>query len=302
MYLSGRSTTAAAMPRAPRRRSDSSPQDSLFASPPLQAVRLTRPPWADARRFPFSVPSIAATDELRLDAPVVCFVGENGSGKSTLLEAIAIAAALPSAGGAPRAMDDPTLAEQQWLARALTLSWHTRSNRGLFLRAEDFFNFQLQLKRERAEYEATLARIDAEYVDRSEQARTLARGPILASIAALDARYGADPDARSHGEAFLNFFQERLVPRGLFLLDEPESALSPQRQLTLLAMMFDLVQQGAQFLIATHSPLLLAFPEARILSFDDGAIQPIAWDETEHVRLTRDFLANPERYLRNLAG
>ena len=116
----------------------------------------------------------------------------------------------------------------------------------------------------------------------------------------MERRYGADPDARSHGEAFLNFFQQRLVPRGLYLMDEPEAALSPQRQLALLALMFDLVADGAQFIVATHSPLLLAYPGARIYSFDSAPIEPIAWDETDHVRLTRDFLANPERFLRQL--
>lgn len=270
--------------------------------PSLTAVRYARPSWADASRFPFCVPSIASMTALDLDTPVTCFVGENGSGKSTLLEAIAIAASLPSAGAANRAVDDPTLAEQRWLARALKLTWRLRNNRGLFLRAEDFFAFQQLVKRERAEFTETLGRMEAEYADRSAYAKQLAMGPLKASMADMDRRYGENPDARSHGEAFLNFFQQRLVPRGLYLLDEPEAALSPQRQLTLLAMMFDLVAEGAQFIIATHSPILLAYPGARIYSFDDGAIETTEWEQTEHVRLTRDFLANPERYLRNLRG
>jgi predicted ATPase len=237
-----------------------------------------------------------------MDAPVICFVGENGSGKSTLLEAIAVAANLPAAGSVDLARRDPTLHEQGMLARALKLAWRLRTNRGLFLRAEDFFGFQLQLKRERAEFVDTLERMEEEYADRSAYAKTLAMGPLKASMADMDRRYGADPDARSHGEAFLNFFQQRLVPQGLFLLDEPEAALSPQRQLALLAMIFDLVAEGAQFVIATHSPILLAFPNARIYSFDESPIAEVAWDQTEHVRLTRDFLANPERYLRGLRG
>ena len=275
---------------------------ALHYQPKLIGLRYTRPPWADDSRFPFSVPAIASLRELDVDASVVCFVGENGSGKSTLLEAIAIAASLPSAGGARRAVDDPTLSEQRWLARAIKLIWRSRNNRGLFLRAEDFFNYQQQLAREREEYQETLARIEEEYVDRSAHAKELAMGPLRASMADMDRRYGANPDARSHGEAFLNFFQERLVPGGLYLLDEPEAALSPQRQLTLLAMMFDCISEGAQFIIATHSPLLLAFPDAQIYSFDGDTIEPIAWQDTEHVRLTRDFLADPERYLRNLRG
>jgi len=269
--------------------------------PLLLSVTHTHPDWAP-RRFPFTVPSIDSLASLDLDAPVVCFVGENGSGKSTLLEAIAIAANLPSAGSHDLARRDPTLEQQELLARALTLSWRLRTNRGLFLRAEDFFGFQLLLKRERAEFSDTLERMNEEYADRSDYARTLATGPVRASMAEMDRRYGVDPDARSHGEAFLSFFQQRLVPKGLYLLDEPEAALSPQRQLALLAMMFDLVSDGAQFIIATHSPMLLAFPEARIYSFNEPSISEVAWADTEHVRLTRDFLLNPERYLRNLRG
>jgi predicted ATPase len=248
------------------------------------------------------VPAIASMTSLDVDTPVVCFVGENGSGKSTLLEAIAIASNLPAAGSIDQTRRDPTLQQQGVLARALKLSWQLRTNRGLFLRAEDFFGFQLLLARERAELQDTLDRLDEEYADRSAYAKTLAQGPIRASLADMERRYGVDPDARSHGEAYLNFFQQRLVPHGLFLLDEPEAALSPQRQLALLAMMFDLVAEGAQFIIATHSPILLAFPGARIYSFDDAPIREVRWEDTEHVRLTREFLANPERYLRGLRG
>lgn len=267
----------------------------------LTSVRNTHPEWATKTpRFPFTVPTIAQLDTLDLDTPVTCFVGENGSGKSTLLEAIAIAAGLPSVGSADRAQDDPTLVDQQRLAKALRLTWRVRSFRGFFLRAEDFFGFQLQRISERATLEAELRRIDEEYEDRSAHAKTLAKGPMHASLADVERRYGADPDARSHGEAFLNFFQQRLVPRGLYLMDEPEAALSPQRQLSLLALMFDLVEEGAQFIVATHSPLLLAYPGARIYSFDTTPIEPIAWDQTEHVRLTKDFLDDPARYLRHL--
>jgi predicted ATPase len=288
-------------PRAPRRRTTATPvSDWHDGAPQLLSVRHTHPEWAEPTRFPFSVPTIASMTTLDLDAPVTCFVGENGSGKSTLLEAIAIAASLPSAGASNRAQDDPTLADQLWLSRALALTWRTRNNRGFFLRAEDFFGFQNLLKRERAEFELTLARMEEEYADRSAHAKALAMGPLRTSLREMEQRYGADPDARSHGEAFLNFFQQRLVPRGLYLMDEPEAALSPQRQLALLAMMFDLVADGAQFIIATHSPMLLSYPGARIYSFDDTTIAQVPWEQTDHVRLTREFLADPERYLRNL--
>jgi predicted ATPase len=287
-------------PRAPRRRTTQTPASPLtLDGPQLLQVQYRIPRYADPNRFPHSVPSIASLDTLDVDTPVTCFVGENGSGKSTLLEAIAINAALPSAGAAGMAKDDPTLEDQKWLAYALTLTWRSRNNRGFFLRAEDFFGFQHLLKRERAEFLETKARMEEEYAHHSAQARALALGPINNSLREMEIRYGVDPDARSHGEAFLNFFQQRLVPRGLYLLDEPEAALSPQRQLALLAMMFELVADGAQFIIATHSPLLLAFPGARIYAFEEQ-IAPVPWEETEHVRLTREFLADPERYLRRL--
>ena len=287
-------------PRAPRRRTTATPvSDTHDSAPQLLSVTHTHPDW-EPRRFPFTVPTIASLRNLDLDASVVCFVGENGSGKSTLLEAIAIAASLPSAGAANRAKDDPTLEQQMRLSRALKLRWRTRNNRGFFLRAEDFFGFQNLLKRERQEFEETLQRMEVDYANSSAHARGLAMGPVKASIHEMERRYGADPDAKSHGEAFLNFFQQRLVPKGLYLMDEPEAALSPQRQLSLLAMIFDLVAEGAQFIIATHSPMLLAFPDARIYSFDEDPIAEVPWTQTDHVRLTREFLADPERYLRNL--
>lgn len=289
-------------PRAPRRRTTATPivGASNTASAQLLSLRYVPPRGGAATRFPFSVPAIAGLETLDFDAPVTCFVGENGSGKSTLLEALAIAAGLPAAGKAGRAEDDDSLTAQRELARALRLSWAQRSFRGFFMRAEDYFGFQQKLQRDRQEFEATLMRMEEDFADSSAKAKELAMGPVKASLREMEIRYGADPDARSHGEAFLGFFQQRLVPRGLYLLDEPEAALSPQRQLTLLAMMFDLIADGAQFIIATHSPLLLAFPGARIYSFDDASITDVPWDQTDHVRLTRDFLANPERYLRNL--
>lgn len=286
------------MPRPVKKRASIPPAER---GPQLVSVRRTHPEWlTKPPRFPFTVPTIANLDTLDLDASVVCFVGENGSGKSTLLEGIAIACGLPSVGAVDRIADDPSLEEQQWLARALKLAWRSRSYRGFFLRAEAFFGFQQRLTDTRREFEADLARLEQEYAHRSAEAKVLATGPARTSLMEFEARYGANPDARSHGEAFLNFFQKRLVPNGLFLMDEPEAALSPQRQLALLAMMFEAVAEGAQFIIATHSPLILAYPGARIYSFDDAQIEPVAWDQTEHVRLTRDFLTDPERYLRQL--
>lgn len=243
------------------------------------------------------MPTIGTLEHVELDAPVTLLVGENGSGKSTLLESLAIAAELPAVGSVGPARD-PTLEPQRRLARCLSLTWRRRTHRGFFLRAEDFFGFQKRLAEERAEHESELGRIDRELADASDWARHLAKGPHRASIGAMTSRYGENPDARSHGEAFLALFAQRLVPGGLFLLDEPEAALSPQSQLGLLAMIRDAIAQGGQFVIATHSPILMATPGARILGFDDPPIRSVAFDEIESVTLVREFLAAPERYLR----
>ena len=259
-----------------------------------------RPPDAGARdRFPFSVPVVQALGTLDLSSPVTFLVGENGSGKSTLLEALAIAAGLPTVGseGSDR---DETLSAQRELAGALKLTWNKRVRRGFFLRAEDFFGFTKQLKVMRAGLQQRLSELDEEYRDRSAYARGLAQGPMRASLADMERRYGVDLDARSHGQSFLHLFEARFVPEGLYLLDEPEAPLSPQSQLALLAMMYGMLDQGAQFVIATHSPLLLAFPGARIIDFDEVPAREATYESLAHVRLTREFLAAPERYLRHL--
>ena len=273
--------------------------------PHLLQLRCTLPRDGGEHAYPFTVPAVRALADLRdglaLDAPVTCFVGENGSGKSTLLEGLAAAVGLPAVGSGDVAFD-PTLAPARALARHLKLAWRTRTTRGFFLRAEDFFGFAKRLTQLRVELEARAAEVREAYhaQDRSAYALGLALGPLRGSIADMERLYGADPDARSHGESFLSLLQARLAPRGLYLLDEPEAALSPQRQLALLAMLRDAVADGSQFVLATHSPLLLAYPGARLYSFDAAPPAAVEWDALEHVRLTRDFLAAPERFLRHL--
>lgn len=255
----------------------------------------------DPRRFPFSVPAVRALGRLELRAPVTFFVGENGSGKSTLLEAIAAAAGLPTVGSEDLARD-ASLGAQRELAASLRLAWRTGRKRGFFLRAEDFFGFTRRVARERAELLVEIDRTTAEYREagRSEHALGLALGPLHASLAALAASYGEDLDAMSHGQSFLKLFESRFVPGGVHLLDEPEAPLSPHSQLALLAMMAGMVARDAQFVIATHSPIVLAFPGARIVSFDESPPAEVAYDALPHVAVTRDFLAAPERFLRHL--
>jgi predicted ATPase len=253
----------------------------------------------EADGFPFDVPAIRTLPALDLSAPVTFFVGENGSGKSTLLEALALAAGLPTV-GAEEAARDPTLEPQRRLARALRLTWSARRTRGFFLRAEDFFGFQKRLARDRAELSGRLAELEVEYRDRSAYARTLAQGPARGSLDEWTRRYGENPDAASHGQAFLRLFQARFIPGGLHLLDEPEVPLSPQNQLGLLALLLTMAESGAQFVIATHSPILLGYPGARIYDFDRTPIAETTYDALDHVTITRDFLNDPARFLRRL--
>jgi len=253
----------------------------------------------DIGGFPFDVPAIATMDTLPLDTPVTLLIGENGTGKSTFLEALAIACRLPAVGSA-RLESDRTLEPQRALARQLGLAWRGRTHRGFFLRAEDFFGFQKRMAEARAEHQAEITRIDRELADASEYARTLARGPQLGSIEAMRRRYGENPDAASHGEAFLNLFAQRIVPRGLYLLDEPEAALSAQSQLGFLSMIRKATGDGSQFVIATHSPLLMATPGARIFGFDETPVASVRFEDIDSVALVRDFLNAPDRYLRRL--
>jgi predicted ATPase len=269
----------------------------LGRGPFLRSVR--RRSGGDEGSFPFSVPAIRSLEGLDLAAPVTFFVGENGSGKSTVLEAIAAAARLPTV-GSDDVQADTTLAAQRALADALQLVWGRRTRKGFFLRAEDFFGFTKRLAVMRAELQARMTEIELEYADRSTYSKGLAAGPVRASLAALETRYGVDLDANSHGQSFLKLFRSRFVPGGLYLLDEPEAPLSPQSQLGLMAMIADMVAEEAQFVIATHSPILLAYPGARIVSFDEIPVKPVAFEELESVRLVREFLAAPERYLRGI--
>ena len=237
--------------------------------------------WPSAE-FPFSVPAVRAFSSLELGA-VTFFVGENGSGKSTLLEAIATVAELPSLGG-----DGETLASQRELGAHLRLSWSPRTRAGFFMRAEDFFGY-LKLQ----------ARIDARIV-RERRENDGHVGPLFDDNARhIDevraARHLGRYDARSHGESFLELFKDR-VRRGLYLLDEPEAPLSPTRQLALLHLLRDRSREGAQFVIATHSPILLACPGAKIVSFDRAPIAEVAYEDLEHVAITRAFLNDPSRF------
>lgn len=236
-----------------------------YGSPFLTHV-LLREDRVDAEQYPFNIPVLADGLNLQLKSPVTLIVGENGSGKSTLLEALAWSSGFSTEGGdrtnAYAETDDGAL-----LGRALTLSWRQKVASGFFLRAETFFNFATYLE----------------------------------NVGSTFGAYGGQSLHRqSHGEAFLSLFSHRFQD-GFYLLDEPEAALSPQRQLAFLSILHDLTSRRvAQFIIATHSPIILAFPSATVLSLDGGRITEIDYRDTEHFRVTRDFLESPERFFRYL--
>jgi predicted ATPase len=265
----------------------------------LRSLALKARPRPKNAPFPFHLPILQSLPELTFSTPVTFFVGENGSGKSTLLEAIACAAEA-TAVGSESLKTDKTLTAVRHFAQHLQLSWNKRTRRGFFLRAEDFFGYAKAQAQMRQELEEELNEVKREYEGRSKLVGDLAKMPYTRELHDMKQRYGDGLDAYSHGESFLTLFQSRFVPGGLYLLDEPEAPLSPIRQLALIAVLQQMVAQEAQFIIATHSPIIMALPGAAILQFDGAQIQCASYDELEHVRLTRDFLNNPEAYLRHL--
>jgi predicted ATPase len=261
--------------------------------PHLLRLSLKHRPPQEGAPYPFSVPQIQTLPQLDVDVPVTFFVGENGSGKSTLLEGIAAAAELPVMGSSQIA-DDGTLTPARQLGEALRLVWTARSRKGFFLRAEDFFGRLKWFARDEArcvrEKAEALAGVRA---DAPSQAPVAASHPDEHALRTFISMY----DARSHGESFMDLFTERFRPGGLYLLDEPEAPLSPRRQIAFLDVLIRKAKAGAQFIIATHSPILLACPGARIHSFDRSPIAQVAYDTLEHVVVTRDFLNNPGQFI-----
>jgi predicted ATPase len=237
----------------------------------ITEVTLRRDPRADLGAYQYSIPVLRHLERLHFTKPVTFFVGENGSGKSTLLEGIAGAFGLNPEGGTKH-VRFATRPSHSTLFRELKLT-KTRPapTDSYFLRAETFYNL-------------------ASVIERPEDRRAYD----------LEAFEGQSLHDRSHGEAFLALVLNRLRGNGFYCFDEPEAALSPMRQLALLAAMRRLVVKGSQFIIATHSPLLLAYPDATIYSFGDGPPQVLAYRDTEHYQVTRAFLENPERMLREL--
>lgn len=250
------------MPARKTKRS-SPPRDPFLLRLQLVRERIPDPPV-----YPFSIPAVAAADGLTLHPRVTYLVGENGSGKSTLLEAIAVAAEFNPEGGTTNTRFS-TRRSDSALSGAMRLvqSWR-RPRTGFFLRAESFFNV------------ATLLEDLGPHVMQHYGGRSL--------------------HEQSHGESFLALVLHRFGPDGLYLLDEPEAALSPLRQMSVLRRIHDLVREGCQFVVATHAPILLAYPDAWIYELDEQGIRRVEYDQTATVKTTREFLNNPEGTLREL--
>lgn len=264
----------------------------------LRSITLLKP-GQENWGYPFSLPVFQLFNGMEFKTAVSFFVGENGSGKSTLLETIACAIDSVVV-GSESLRSDKTLGAVQHLSRFLKLSWQKRTRKGFFLRAEDFFGYTKKLAHMRQEMMDDLEEVNTEYKDRSKFAADLARSPHLGQLDALSRRYGDGLEYHSHGEAFLALFQSRFVPGGLYLLDEPEAPLSPLRQLGLISILKEMIEQDAQFIIATHSPILMAFPDATLFNFGRDTIQQVAFNDLENVNIMRSFLEDPQAYIRQL--
>ncbi|WP_245570109.1 AAA family ATPase [Halalkalibacillus halophilus] len=250
-------------------------------------------PSTNLEEYPFNLPLVKQLDALKLEKPVTILVGDNGTGKSTLLEAIASEIGSILIGG-EHIDDQPDLEDARKLAEQMKLIWKLRTKTGFFFRATDFVKFVEKLseiKKESAESLEEIKKRDPNSLEVLPYARTLSD---------LQQSYGDGLEFRSHGESFLDLFQARFKPGGLYILDEPEAPLSPLKQLSLISMIKEMVKKDAQFIIATHSPILMAIPEAQILAIEEGELVKKQYDDLEHVTLTRDFLNHPERFLRHL--
>ena len=263
----------------------------------LKSVKYIEP--MNKNKYPFSIKLFKDFDILEFKTPVTVFVGENGTGKSTLIEGIAAAVGSITI-GEDSIEYDKSLKPARDLSKSLKLTWSIKTKKGFFLRAEDFISYTKRIAQMKLELEEELKEIDNTYDNRSELSKNLAKMPYNASLFELKKNYGEGLETKSHGESFLELFKSRFVPNGLYILDEPETPLSPMKQLAFISMIMEMVKENAQFIIATHSPILMAIPEATIISFDEHPIKETSYNDLEHVNITKDFLNNPEQYLRYL--
>lgn len=248
--------------------------------PYLRQIALKRGDISDFSGYPFSLPVVNALDTLNFASGVTFLVGENGSGKSTLMEAIAVGMGFNPEGGTKN-FNFSSRNTHSELNQFLRFSKsYKKPKDGFFLRAESFYNVATNI----------------DELDEQDITGLEGRPP-----PPVKNSYGGDSlHKQSHGESFLSLFVNRFSGNGLYLLDEPESALSPSRQLSILRRIHELVVADSQFIIATHSPILMAYPGALIYQVDGSGINQVDYEDTEHYQLTRAFLSNPQRFLGEL--
>jgi predicted ATPase len=245
----------------------------------LIEMSLRRDSVASFDKYPFCLPAVKHLRKIKFHPAVTFIIGENGSGKSTLLEAIAVASGFNPEGGSKNFHFGSRPSHSQLHEHLTLVRGVARPRDGFFLRAESFFNVATEIERMDDDPD-----IPADFPE----------PPIIA-------RYGGKSlHEQSHGEAFLTLFLKRFGGHGLYILDEPEAALSPSRQMSLLARLHQLVQQQSQFLIATHSPIIMAYPNARILQLTEEGLKPVSYTQTEYYTLTKAFLNRHEQMLEEL--
>ncbi len=232
----------------------------------ITEVKLKRDKVASFDEYPFSLNAVKNLDALKLHPEVTFLVGENGSGKSTLLEAVAVAFGFNPEGGTKNFRFD-TQASHSILNEYISLIKGIKKPKdGFFLRAESFYNVATEIDR----------------------------------LGVVPSYGGKSLHAQSHGESFLSLVLHRFGGNGLYLLDEPEAALSPSRQMSLITRIHDLIQKNSQFIIATHSPIIMAYPNSWIYMLNDNGIEKVSYTETEHYQVTKDFINNYKKMLQIL--
>jgi predicted ATPase len=245
--------------------------------------------------FPFNIPAVKFARQIKLDKRVTIFVGDNGSGKSTLLESIAYYLKIPLIGG--HIESSASFEAAKLLQPYIEINWKRQTSKGFFFRAEDFSDFVNAVERQQSKIRSQLSdlegKVDDSIIERMTESMNYA-------LHANRKTYGDDMQAFSHGEAYLTILQTRIGDKGIFLLDEPEAALSPLKQLALIAFILEVLKSGnVQLLIATHSPMLMGIPGARLYEIREDGMQDVEYKETDHYRITRTFLENPDHYLRH---
>ncbi|EYU13150.1 AAA family ATPase [Photorhabdus aegyptia] len=250
----------------------------------------------DSLIYPLNIKCIRNIEKVEFNSPVTFFVGENGSGKSTLLEALAIGLNAVHIGSNEFDYDESMVNIQDFSNR-IRFVRNAKPLKTIFFRAEDVLGFIKRISKTKED----LNEMENAFLKEIKgDGKYRAVGAVRGQLRELTQSYGDDPYAKSHGETFLNILQKRFYKKSLFFLDEPETPLSPLRQLALISLIKHYVGLGAQFVIATHSPILMAFPGADVLHFNSDRIEMSDYNDIEHVVITKSFLNNPELYLRDL--